>query len=97
MLKAGVTPSQSPDSPGKSPALLADKQPASIAEGDTEVAKGVPARDADVTSERYGVVFVVMTGQQMTSSGSVTWQVNMWELRLLAPVEHPTKPLPRKI
>lgn len=97
MLKARATPSQNPDSPSKVPALFADKQPASLPEGDTEVARAAPEREADAAVERYGVVFVVMTGQQITSAGSITWQVNMWELRLPAPVECPTKPIPRKI
>jgi hypothetical protein len=61
------------------------------AELDAKVAR-TSEPPGDVSATRYGVVLVVMTREEMTSAGSVTWQVSLWELHLPAP----TKPIPRK-
>jgi beta-lactamase regulating signal transducer with metallopeptidase domain len=56
----------------------------------------VPTPDSEASSQRYDVVFVMMSGERITTNGSISWQVNMWELRVPAPAERPTKPIPRK-
>ncbi len=53
-------------------------------------------KDSDVDTQQYGVVLLVVTSERINSTGSVFWQVNMWEMRLPAPASHPTKPIPRK-
>jgi beta-lactamase regulating signal transducer with metallopeptidase domain len=47
-------------------------------------------------TQQYGVVLLVMTSERISSTGSVAWQVNMWEVRLTAPISHPAKPIPSK-
>jgi beta-lactamase regulating signal transducer with metallopeptidase domain len=51
--------------------------------------------DSDVT-QQYGVVLLVVTSERINSAGSISWQVNMWEMRLPPPASHSTKPIPRK-
>jgi hypothetical protein len=47
-------------------------------------------------TQQYGVVLLLVTSERINSTGSISWQVNMWEVRLPAPASHPTKPIPRK-
>lgn len=44
------------------------------------------------------VVLLVVTGRLTTSSGfeTFTWQISAWEVRAIAPANHPTKQIPRK-
>jgi beta-lactamase regulating signal transducer with metallopeptidase domain len=44
------------------------------------------------------VVLLVVTGRRITSSSFAawTWQISTWELRAVAPANHPTKQIPRK-
>jgi beta-lactamase regulating signal transducer with metallopeptidase domain len=44
------------------------------------------------------VVLLVVTSQRITSFGfeTWTWQVSTWEVRAIAPTNHPTKQIPRK-
>jgi beta-lactamase regulating signal transducer with metallopeptidase domain len=43
-----------------------------------------------------GAIFVVTATQRIVPTRSGTWQFSTWELRLVVPVEHPVKPIPRK-
>lgn len=56
----------------------------------------VAAQGREDRPHQYGVVLLVVASEHISSSGSMTWRVNMWELRLPAPASHPTKPVPRK-
>ncbi len=62
-----------------------------------EASTSVLAQDGEGGLHEYGVVLLVVTSGRITSAGSMTWQINMWELRLPAPADHPTKPIPHKI
>ncbi len=44
------------------------------------------------------VVLLVVTSRRITSSGleTWTWQISAWEVRAIAPANHPTKQIPRK-
>jgi beta-lactamase regulating signal transducer with metallopeptidase domain len=77
----------------KMPTSLADERPLTPSNPDAQVATG-QAPVSESPDQRYGMVMVVMTGQRITSAGTITWQVNMWELRV--PVQRPAKPIPRK-
>jgi beta-lactamase regulating signal transducer with metallopeptidase domain len=50
----------------------------------------------DLDTQQYGVVLLVVASERVNSAGSISWQVNMWEMRLPAPASHSTKPIPRK-
>jgi bla regulator protein blaR1 len=63
--------------------------------------KGFSATDqnkesGDLDTQQYGVVLLVVTSERINSAGSISWQVNMWEMRLPAPASHSTKTIPRK-
>ncbi|HEY6305123.1 MAG TPA: M56 family metallopeptidase [Candidatus Angelobacter sp.] len=62
---------------------------------------GFSANDRDKEASEsdtphYGVVLLVVTSERINSAGSISWQVNMWEVRLPASASHLTKPIPRK-
>jgi beta-lactamase regulating signal transducer with metallopeptidase domain len=95
--RARFTLSQKPVSTDDGSPSPADERPTNLPGSDAQVAGSAPPMDGESPTQRYGVVLVVMTGERIASAGTVTWQVNMWELRLMAPVEHPAKPTPRKI
>jgi beta-lactamase regulating signal transducer with metallopeptidase domain len=50
----------------------------------------------EAPTQHFGLVLLVVTSERINSAGSVSWQVNMWEVRLPVPASHPTKPVPRK-
>jgi hypothetical protein len=60
-----------------------------------------PAPDSESEAQQSeaqqgDVLVLVVASERITSAGSVTWQINTWELRLVMPVTHPAKQIPRK-
>jgi beta-lactamase regulating signal transducer with metallopeptidase domain len=95
LLTARSGASRKPELPGDASPLPAKEQPpGSLYNGEPSAQASV--QHSEDAAQQYGAVLVVMTSERTSVGGVTTWKVNMWELRLPVPAEHPTKPIPRK-